>query len=223
MQGPNRNPERHTPSEYQVWQEPRTWSATTEGSLQRSRPLRSGSPTRSPRAIVRVVEIGFENHTLLDRDLYRLLNSLGNAAQIFFPDPNVDRGLMTKRRQACAGVMIRSLANAGLTAGSVIDKKPEWFYEPALQLGHLWSAFKEDADLSNGCAAGLVAVLYSLEAVSPEHCLEVSIKTVWRETGGLPPITSQQVLVIARSGLFESPHHLAWSTSKRSATPGPSG
>ncbi|MFC7724920.1 hypothetical protein ACFQW6_07370 [Nocardioides sp. GCM10028917] len=261
MLGPSRVPAVPTPTDYVTWQEPRTWPrdsvkeigfaadplARAKAGVQPQAASRASNGSGVPlsessvwfanevaRAIVRVVEIGFDNHSLLDRDLYRLLNSLGNAARIFLDsqkspardearagaDQLADRDAAHEnssqltRRRACAGVMIRSLAGAGLAAGSVIDKKPEWFYEPAAQLGCLWREFADDSGqqkdslLVDGCAAGLVAVLCALEAAFPKHHLERSIEAVRSEIGGLPRIEDlERVCEIAQSGLFESPHH----------------
>ena len=215
MHGPRDKDAGCVPGPQRPWLVPPLRPAAREADWNLYRPT-VWFPNEVARAITRVLEIGFENHTLLDRDLFRLLNTLGNAALIYCPDPEMDEGVERNQREWCAGVMIRSLAGAGLAAGSATERKPEWFYEPAIQLGRLWQEFKRNAILADGCAAGMVSVLCTLEKSIVNHDVDRSVTVVQAHLGRLPRISfPDKVEALAASGLFESPHHPRINTIER--------
>jgi hypothetical protein len=131
------------------------------------------------RSVVRAVEFGNSSQMLLDRDLFRLLNTLPDAASLFY-DLAKDMSSRPSSRRAAersAGVMVSYLVEIGLGARRCPAEDIAWYYGPLVRLAQLHQVFdetpanSEQQTLSIGSAAGVLKVGEAIVAArSSAHC-----------------------------------------------------
>ena len=102
------------------------------------------------RAVVRAVELGVQTNALLDRDTFRLLNTLVNATFLFCnisPDETSacdwSGRNMHEAAEWSAGVQLRYLMEIGLGARDADESRVEWHMEPLIRLARLHRTFFE--------------------------------------------------------------------------------
>lgn len=121
------------------------------------------------RAVVRATELALESQTLLDRDTFRLLNTLSHAAELSYQarprkrDPSNEMAAL-----ACewnAAIMLRYLTEIGLAVRHCPEDSVDWHFEPCIRLAFLHTKFKgkkKSQELADVAAAGALLVLEGL-------------------------------------------------------------
>ena len=139
------------------------------------------------RAVVRATELAMQSRTLLDRDTFRLLNTLSHASELFC-EAGGATGAARERwiASSCdwnAAIMLRFLTEIGLGVRYCAKEDVDWHFEPCVRLALLHNTFKEEP----GCRADVAAagVLLVLEGLVRRSRSESSSPDIEARNSGL--------------------------------------